>query len=174
VQLIKQLSIHHLARLISPTVICLQMERGFTDCVNALWQAVRDPAALTVLLLELRQLDQLTGSGPRPEVNPWFPPLLFRRLTADELRCILPLPSTNSLPSNILLVASLLQAILLPMRASVINPDVTFQLIEALGYSLDANSGILALISGSHMCPNSNNNMGCRVDIGIQLFAFRL
>ena len=132
------------------------MERGFTDCVNALWQAVSDPAALTALLLELQKLDreQLTVSGPRPEVNPWFPPLLFRRLTADELLCVLPLPSTNSLPSNILLVASLLQAILLPMRASVINPDVTFQLIEALGYSLDANSGILALISGSQICPN--------------------
>ncbi len=156
-KLIKQLSIRHLARLISPPpVTCLRMERGFTDWVNELWQAVRDPAALTVLLLELRQLDhqQLTGCGPRPEVNPWFPPLLFRRLTADELNCVLPLPSTNSLPSNILLVASLLQAILLPMRASVINPDVTFQLIDALGYSLDANSGILAMISGSHIRPN--------------------
>jgi hypothetical protein len=126
------------------------MQRSFTDWVDSLWHAVRDPAALTALLLELRQLDQHhVPVSPCPAVNTWFSPLLYRRLTSDELCCVLPLPSDHASPTSALLVASLLRAILLPMRAKKLNPDAMMQIIDGLEYSLDANSGILAMVSGS-------------------------
>jgi hypothetical protein len=136
------------------------MQHSFTDCVGALWHAVKDPPALTALLLPLRQLDHQPASpSATPAVNPWFPPLLYRRLTSEELRCVLPL-GLHPPPPNALLVASMLQAILLPMRAKIINPDVTLQLIEALDYSLDAKSGIIAMISG--LCLDKTRSLGFR------------
>lgn len=125
------------------------MQRNFVDSVNELWQAVRDAAALTALLSDLRQL--APPCPPPAAVTPWFPPLLYRLLSPEELSCVLPLPCNDASPPGASLATALLRAVLLPMRANIINPDVTVQLIHALQYSLDANSGILAMISGP--CP---------------------
>lgn len=129
------------------------MQRNFADVVNMLWHSIRDTIALTTLLSDLCCLDRerallsssttATSSSPSlPAVNLWFSPLLFRLLTPEELSCALPLPRGHNLS------AALLRAVLLPMRAKALNPDVTVQLVDALGYSLDANSGILAMITG--------------------------
>jgi hypothetical protein len=124
------------------------MALSFEAAVDALWLAVRDAQSLAAALANLRQLDnQHPHAASAAAVCPWFPPLLFRLLHPEQLSCILPLqpdppPSTASLP------AALLRALLLPMRAKLLNPNVTLQLVDALGYSLDASSGILAIISG--------------------------
>ncbi len=129
------------------------MQRSFTDAVNALWQAVRDTAALTALLSDLCQCDReralFNPSSSLPAVNFWFSPLLFRLLTPEELATILPQPRTDALSCGHDLSAALLRAVLLPMRAKFLNSDVTLRLIDALEYSLDANNGIIAIISSN-------------------------
>ncbi len=129
------------------------MQRNFVDVVNALWQAVRDASALAELLADLRQLHHERAISSSPAVNIWFSPLLYHLLTPDELRTNLPQPCTNASPHDRALATALLRAILLPIRAKTINPDVTLQLLDALGYSLDANHGILAMISGESKHP---------------------
>jgi hypothetical protein len=126
-------------------------QRNFVDSVNALWQAVRDASALTALLSHLREL--VPCAPPSAAVTPWFPPLLYRLLSPEELSCVLPLPCNDASSPGASLATALLRAVLLPMRANVINPDVTVQLTDALQYSLDANSGILAMISGRRPAP---------------------
>jgi hypothetical protein len=123
----------------------------FVDVVNALWRSVKDSAALSAQLSELVENGHQPPSASAPLLPPWFPPLLFRYLSAEQLRCILPLPISDAPQSHVALVSALLRAVLLPMRAKVINPEVTMHLIVALGYSLDASSGVLALISGRDM-----------------------
>lgn len=129
------------------------MQRNFVDVVNALWQAVRDASALAALLADLRQLHHERAISLSPAVNIWFSPLLYHLLTPDELSTNLPQPCTTASPHDRALATALLRAILLPMRAKTINPDVTLQLLDALGYSLDANHGILAMISGKSKPP---------------------
>ena len=126
------------------------MQRSFADIVDDLWHVIRDNTALTALLLHLSQLDAQRPPPPTaaPAVNPWFPPLLFRCLTPEELSCVLPLPCAGAPPSSVALAAALLRAILLPMRAKLLNEEVTMQVVDALGYSMDASCGVLAMLSG--------------------------
>ena len=104
-------------------------------------------------LADLRQLHHERAISSPPVVNIWFSPLLYHLLTPDELSTNLPQPCANASPHDRALATALLRAILLPIRAKTINPDVTLQLLDALGYSLDANHGILAMISGKSKPP---------------------
>jgi hypothetical protein len=124
------------------------MAISFEAAVDMLWLAVKDTLSLTASLAHLRQLDhQHSRVSAATATSLWFPPLLFRLLQPEQLCCILPLqPNAPTVFSS--LPAALLRAILLPMRSKVINPDATLQLLDALEYSLDASSGILAMISG--------------------------